>query len=291
MRDAADGRAFAVAVWILLAATAVAGTAGVLGGILSPALVPDLIALWPLLAVALVVGMLGRWLARRRGGRSRAILPLTLFSALVLAASLHLGGWDWLPSAEARLTGPPAADSGEVTELVVQMSAEIRVRPASGSAAYRVDPMLRGGLAGVPEATETSTDGDLSVVLRAASDSPSWYSFAGWKVSLSPEMRWRLVLNGRLDADLGDLDLTSAVLAGAGVVDLGEPPVEGGSVIVAGDFNLVVPAGAGVVVDGPATVPPSWETTERGARSPAAGDDDRWSISIQGDVDVTFIEG
>lgn len=290
MRDAADGRAFAVAVWILLAAVAVAGIAGVLGGILSSALVPDLIALWPLLAVALAVGVLGRWLARRRGGRSRAILPLTLFSAVVLAASLHLGGWEELPSAEARLTGPPAA-SGEVAELVVQMSAEIRVRPSTGRSAYRVDPILRGGLAGVPEATETSTDDDLSIVLSAASDPPSWYSFAGWNVFLSPEVRWRLVLNGRLDADLGDLDLSSAVLAGSGVVDLGHPPVEGGSVIVAGDLDLVVPADAGVVVDGPATVPPSWESTERSARSPAADDDGRWSISVQGDADVTVVEG
>lgn len=292
MTTGTDGRAFAVAVWILIVAVAVAGTAGVLGGILSTSLVPDLVALWPLLAVVLVVGLVGGWAARRRGHRSRAILPLMLFSGIVLALSLHLGGWAGLPTAEARLTGPETPDLGEVAEFVTQIAGEIRVRPLqSNSAAYQVDPILRGGRTGVPEATETSVDGRVSIVLGAAAEAPSWYSFAGWEVALSPEMRWRVVLNGVLDADLTALTITSAVVAGKGLVRLGDPPPGGAAVIVAGDVDVVVPSGAGVAVEGDASVPGSWECDSGRCRSPAADEGDRWTISLRGDVAVTVDEG
>lgn len=293
MTENRDGRAFAVAVWILLAAVAVTATAGVVGGILSTSLVPDLIALWPLLVVASLIGLLGRWLARRAGRRSRALLPLTLFSAVVLAASLHLGGWEALPSAEARLTGPPATGLSVPAELIVQVSGEIHVKPSrAGDAAYRVEPIPRGGRVGVPQATETSVDGNMSIVLAATSDSPDWYRYAGWELTLSPEVPWRLVLNGELAADLTSFDLASATLAGSGTVRLGSPPSGGASVIVAGNIDVVVPPGAAVVVHGAASVPPTWETTAGGARSPAAGEGegDNWSVSVQGDVAVTVVE-
>lgn len=291
MTSRRGGHPFAVAAWILFGAVVVASVVGVLGGILSRSYVVDMAAMWPLLAGALLLGLLGRRMGRR-SARSPAILPLTLFTAVVLAASLHLGGWDPLPSASARLTGPGVEELSDPTELVVQVIGELVIGPGDGSA-YAVSPIQRGGQVGVPQATETSVDGAVSVRIEAAPDAPSWYTFAGWEVALSPGVSWRLVLNGRIDADLSSLVIDSGAVAGSGTVRLGEPSEGGASVIFAGNFQIIVPPDAAVVVDGEASVPADWTRTDGRARSPSAGSDgaDAWRLSIQGDVPVMIREG
>lgn len=291
MRASRGGHPFAVAVWMLCGAVVVASVAGVMGGILSRSFVVDMAAMWPLVAAAVLIGLSGRWLGRRRA-RSQALLPLALFTALVLGASLHLGGWDRLPSASARLTGPEDGILSQPTELVAQVVGDLELAAGEPSVAYSVRPILRGGLVGAPRATETVTDGSLSVRIEAAPDAPAWYQFAGWSISLSPRVPWRLVLNGSMDADLTGLPLSSGALAGSGSVRLGEPPEGGAGLILAGDFVVTVPPGAAVVVDGEAVVPSGWEAAEGGSRSPAAsGDGEAWRLTIQGDVPVTIREG
>ncbi|HEX2154308.1 MAG TPA: hypothetical protein VHL52_10060 [Acidimicrobiia bacterium] len=282
------GHPFTVAAWILVGAVVVAAVAGVMGGILSSSLVVDLAALWPLLVVAVVAGLLSRLGKRPR--KARAILPLGIFTALVLGGALHLGGWDQLPSAAARLTGPPPGEMSEPTELVAQLSGEVQLHPLRSGPAYRVSPILLGGNVGVPMATETSVDGSVSVRIEADGDAPSWYSFAGWRIGLSPEVPWRLVLNGRIEADLAALAVTSAAIAGSGSLRLGQPPADGSNIIIAGDFDLSVPAGTAVVVSGEANVPAGWETGGGRARSPGEGAERSWSISVQGEVVPTIRE-
>src|SRR5690606_31189679 len=136
---------------------------------------------------------------------------------------------------------------------------------------------------GVPHATETSVDDALSVQLEAASDVPAWYRFAGWSIDLSPDVAWRLVLNGQIDADLTALTITSAAIAGSGRIRLGSPPADGSSVIVAGDLDVVVPPDAAVVVNGEANVPPGWEEAGDRVTSPEGADGGVWSISVQGE--------
>lgn len=282
------GHPFTVAAWILVVALIVAGVAGVLGDILSSSLVVDLAAMWPLLALAIVLGTLVA--LRGKSRRSGAVLPLAILTGFVLAGALHIGGWDRLPSATARLTGPPVGEMSQPTELVAQISGELVVSAQNGDAAYRVDPILRGGAAGVPRATETSVDGDMSIRLEAAEDTPAWYSFAGWRIGLDPTVTWRLVLNGDIDADLTTLVLSSAAIAGSGSLRLGQPPGDV-SVILAGDIDVTVPAGSAVVVDGEANVPSSWEQVAGGSASPAGADDGAWRISVQGDATPTIREG
>lgn len=282
------GHPFTVAAWILVVALVVAGAAGVLGDILSPSLVVDLAAMWPFLAVAVLLGALVAWRGKSR--RSGAVLPLAILTVLVLAGALHIGGWDRLPSATARLSGPAAAEMSRPTELVAQISGELVVEAKNGDTAYRVDPILRGGAAGVPRATETSVDGDMSISLEAAEDTPAWYSFAGWHIGLDPNVTWRLVLNGDIEADLTALVLSSAAIAGSGSLRLGQPP-DDVSVILAGDFDVTVPAGSAVVVDGEANVPSSWEEVGGGSASPVDADDGAWRISVQGEATPTIREG
>ena len=291
MTSPRGGHPFAVAVWILCGAVVVASVAGVLGDILSRSYVVDMAAMWPLIAGALVLGLLARWLGRR-SPRSRALLPLALFTALVLGAGLHLSGWEQLPSASARLTGPDVAALSDPTELVAQVVGELEIAASDNDVAYSVVPIQRGGMVGVPQATETSTDGDLSVTIEAAADAPSWYRFAGWRLELAPDVPWRLILNGEIDADLREVAVGSGAVAGSGAIRLGSPPQGGAGIILAGDFVVTVPAGAAVIVDGEAVVPSGWETSGDRHLSPTAVDGaDVWRLTIQGDVPVTVREG
>lgn len=291
MTDPRGRHPFAVAAWLLVGAVVVATGAGILGGILSKSLVVDLVAMWPLFALLLMLGIIGWIRGRKKQRRAGAILPLAVFSALVLAVAVHLGGWDQLPSSEARLTGPPVGELSDPTLLTVQIVGDLEVGPVADGSGYRVEPLLRGGLVGVPEATEISVDGDLSVRVSAA-EAPSWYTFSGWSLGLSTEVGWRLIFNGTIDADLTTMTVESAAMAGSGVVRLGTAPPNGGSLIVAGDFRVIVPPDSSVQVRGEAEVPPDWETTEAGARSPTGeAEASRWTIDVQGDAPARVVEG
>lgn len=281
---------YVVAAWIVVFALIVAVSVGVVSGILSPALVVDLVAMWPLVLVVIAAGLVGSWRGRRHHARAGAILPLAIFTALVLAISLHLGGWSQLPTGEARLTGPPAEELSNPTRLTVQISGDLIVRSEDG-AGYRVDPILRGGSVGVPQATETSVDGALSIVLGSAQKAPSWYRFSGWKLGLAPIVGWRLVLNGAIDADLTGLEVDALAMGGSGRVDLGPAPEVGADVVLSGDFDLSVPAGSAVRVIGPARVPSGWTSDSDGYSSPAA-DPDRplWTVRVKGDMPLRVTE-
>jgi hypothetical protein len=291
MTSGRGGHPFAVAVWILCGAVVVASVAGVLGDILSRSYVVDMAAMWPLLVGALMLGLIARWLGRR-SPRSRALLPLALFTVLVLGAGLHLSAWERLPSASARLTGPGVEVLSDPTELVAQVVGELELEATEADVAYSVVPIQRGGMVGVPQATETTTDGDLSVRIEAAPDAPSWYRFAGWRIGLSPRVSWRLVLNGEIEADLRQVSISSGAVAGSGSLRLGDPPPTGAGIIVAGDFVVTVPDGAAVTVDGEAAVPSDWATSDERHSSPAAAEGgDAWRLTIQGDTPVTVREG
>lgn len=282
---------FVVAAWMVVLALVLAVSVGVVSGILSPALVVDLVALWPLVVVVVIAGLVGSWRGRRHHARTGAILPLAIFTALVFAISLHLGGWSQLPTAAARLTGPPAEELSNPTRLTVQISGDLVVRTDADGAGYRVDPILRGGPVGVPQATETTVEGALSVVLSSAQAAPSWYRFSGWKLGLAPVVGWRLVLNGSIDADLTGLEIDALAMGGSGRVSLGEPPDAGADVALAGDFDLSVPAGTAVRVVGPASVPSGWSADAGGYSSPAAESGaPSWTVRVTGDTPVRLTE-
>lgn len=288
MTSAGGRHPFTVAAWIIVAAMLVAGVVAVVGDILSSALVVDLVAMWPLLVLVVAVGLVAWWRSRRSGTpRAGAILPLSIISVLVLAVAVHLGGWDELPSAETRLVGPPPTELSSTVALTAQIDGRLLVGAVAGGAAYTVDPILRGGGVGVPEAVETSVDGEISIEMQAA-DAPDWYRFAGWDLGLSPDLSWRLVLNGAMEANLSDLPVEALAAGGSGSVALGDPPDGGGSVVVSGAFALSIPAGAAAVARGEVVVPDGWDEDGDTVRSPADGA--AWRIRVEGDTPVRITE-
>lgn len=285
MSPSQGGHPLATAVWILLGAVVVAGAAGIAAGILSPVLILDLASLWPLVGVATLLGAWGR--RRSTQPRGKALLPMALFTSLVLAAALHLGGWELLPSAEGRLTGPELSEVSDPTEIRVNVSGDL-VLGANAGAAYRIEPILRGGSVGVPGATETYVNGDLSIWIEEI-EAPDWYAFAGWRLTLNPEVAWKLILNGALDADLTELEIESAAIAGSGTILLGTPPPGGSGLIVAGPFTVTVPDGTAVIVNGPVVAPPDWVRDGDTTSSPHSGDrSDRWRIAVQGESPIVI---
>jgi hypothetical protein len=286
MSDTARRHPFTVAAWILVGALVVAGVAGVGGDIVSRSIVVDLVAMWPLLAVVVLAGVAGWLRGRRRRARAGAILPLAIISALVFTAALHLGGWDQLPSAQARLTGPTTDGVSDTVQLTLQIPGDLHIGPVSDGAAYRVDPIMRGGGVGVPAAIETAVDGQLSVLIEEDVAS-GWYTFSGWRLSLSPGVEWRLILNGRLDADLAELKVASMAVAGSGLVALGSPSPTGGTVVAAGDLTISVPVAVAVTAVGNVVVPGGWEPIDDGYRSPPT-EGPAWTIRVSGDSTVTI---
>src|SRR5690606_13346824 len=146
--------------------------------------------------------------------RAGAILPLSLFTALVLAGAIHLEGWEQLPSASVRLVGPDPSVLSDPTDLVAQISGDLTVS-ATDTAAYVAEPVARGGPVGVPQPTETSGDCALSIRSGAGPAAASWYAFSCWEIGISPAGAWRLVRNGQIDADLTAITLSSAAIAGS----------------------------------------------------------------------------
>lgn len=273
--ESGGGHAWAIGGWLLVGAVIFAVVSGVVGGVLSRALVVDAVALWPLFLGGIVLGT-GIWALARRWTRRGGFPPLVVFSTLILACGLHLSGWDALPSATARLTGPGLAGIDPPVSLAVRLEGELGIDDGPGAPLYRIDPILRGGGVGAPEATEIRTGGNLAIELGQV-DAPGWYRFAGWELRLSPATSWDLALGGELDADMRSLAVTSADLAGEGEVRLGPPPF-GGQVTVRGDITLMVPADAPAQVRGPASVPADWPREGNTATSPADGPG--WTIIV-----------
>jgi hypothetical protein len=267
--------------WLLLAAVVVTAGAGIGTAILSPALLLDLVSLWsgtvPALVAALIIG-----LRRNHSPRSPAVVPLLLFTWLVLAVASHLIAWAPLPSSAAELSGP-GADGIPVVGLSVDSGGELVVTEGLPGPAYQVEFIRRGGVVGVPVATELSLPESLAVDVEAHNTS-IWYRFAGWRVTLDPRPVWDLSLSGQVRADLGSLKVNSLRVEGGGVVILGvaDGPT---TVNIGGIFQVFLPSGAAAEVRGGARSP--WPVTDGVARSPISGEG--WIISADSRTTVSVL--
>ncbi len=250
----------------MLAFTVAVGAFAVLSGILSRALLVDVVSFWPG-AVAAAASLPVVWAVRNRSHRVRAVPPLILLTWIVLGSAAHLSGWALLPSSAAELIGPPAV-AGPV-EFAAQVDGRMVVTAGEGPSLYRVRFLRRGGTVGVPVAEEF---GDPLQVMVGEEPGGTWFRFAGWVVELSAAPRWDLRFDpggGRADVDLRGVDVNSIALAGRGTLELGADG--SGTVQVAGTYTVSVPRDTPVRLEGAGTVPDGWIPTPEGWRSPAEG--------------------
>jgi hypothetical protein len=246
---------------------------GISAAVFSPGLVLDSISLWPGLipfALALIV------VAIRKGWRRRAgaIPPLLLLTWMILVIATHLAAWPPLPSSSAELVGP-ASFAGPIT-LSVHSPGSLRLAAADGVGTYRIGFVRLGGEVGIPGAEETATATGLSVSIHDEGTT-EWFRYAGWRVDLDPSSPWNLSLGGDVTVDLTGLVIGSLSLDGSGTSLLGTTD-RGTPVSVHGAFEISIPPGVPARVVGQAEVPPGWQPTSDGFRSPDEGDG--WIIAV-----------
>ena len=187
-------------------------------GWLSVSIVLDFLAWWPvwILLVGLVFLAKGRriWKVRLSG-----LVSVLVTAGLLLFAAGHILGWAVMPSSSQRLVGP-VTGSEPSAALSARIDGQISVAQGSGFL-YEVDPIRRGGEIGVPSASEQVHGANISVLLEAPLD-PGFYKFAGWDMTLSGLPTWNLTLEGEIDADLSELDVSGVQVFGSGVLALGQ---------------------------------------------------------------------
>ncbi len=253
------------ALWAIPVGIIGGATVASVAGVLSGAVMLDVIAWWP---VWFVLGAIAHRARGRYLGLVRAsgLVPLLGVVATVVFLVAHLQGWALMPSASTRLVGPePDFDRAS---LVAEVDGWLRV---GGDAVflYEAFPIRWGGAVALPTAVEQTVEDTIAVVLQP-NERDSFQSFRGWDVGLSTAPLWELRLGGTIEADLSGLRLTALDLGGGGMVRFGAP-LRATDVDVGGNFTLVFPAGAAVRVIGEATVPPGWTQVSDGWSSPNAG--------------------
>ena len=253
----------------VLIAAVVAGGVGVGSEILSPGLALDLISLWPGLvpaALAAVLVTLRRaW--RRRLGALPQLLALTW---LALGVAAHLDGWPPLPSSAAELAGPEDNYTTGSLEIHLDGLLEVTTGGADGML-YEVGFIRLGGDVGLAEAEEVILEEAIAVALQDSGTTP-FFSYAGWRVSLSSEPVWSLDLEGEIGADLTELQISGMSAGGSGWLRLGSFDTPTPLEITRGDFEVTIPAATPVTITGDAQVPEGWVVVDGGYRAPVGGD-------------------
>lgn len=251
--------------WLMAGFTLVALGVAIIGRLLPPVLVFDLVALWPLPAVAILVAFVVR--LARANGVTRVLAPLLLVTWLILGV-----GWWWVgsppsPSRAADIIGPPQVPS-EVA-LAIAVDGEVTITVDEDNV-YSVRMTDRGGMAGAPDVLETRQDEVMAVTMQERADS-GWYRASGWDVTLHPAALWQINVKATVvDLQLSGVPLQHLGVTGDGKIVLGDPT---GLVIIdlQGVIDLSIPAGVAVQVVGTAEVPDGWVITDSGSTSPAPG--------------------
>jgi hypothetical protein len=268
-----------VALWLLFSMATFAIAVAIVAQLLSTTLILDMAALWPAVALGLVVVPV----ALLRRGFWRWIPPAILLAWLLAGLGLHLNAVSMLPSAvgdveidvDAAEVGTAKLSAGPIDVLAVDFD--------GGETLASVTMRRRGGRVAPAIATPLVGDGRAEIVLSERDD-PGLFEFEGWQLSLGDVESWELdVAATSLEIDTAGVGQASIQASGAGSIALF--PVDGESVLdVTGVFDISVPRGVGVVIDGEATTPNDWTRTERGLASPGAT---QWTVVVAGDSRVT----
>lgn len=268
-----------IALWLLFSMTTVALAVAIVANLLSTTLVLDLAALWPAVALALITFLVALF----RRGPWRWAPPAILLAWLLSGLGLHLNAVPLLPSAVGDVVvdvdpadvGTASLTAGPIDLLTVDFS--------EGEELASVTMRRRGGQVAPAVATPLVGDGRAEIVLEERED-PGFFEFEGWELELGDVGSWEIdVAAARLEIRTDGARQASIQASGAGIIVLS--PVTGDSVLdVTGVFDITVPRGVGVVLDGEASTPTDWTPTDRGLASPGTT---QWTLIVAGDSRVT----
>lgn len=268
-----------VALWLLFSMATVAIVVATVASLLSTTLILDLAALWPAAGLAL----LSLPLALLRRGVWRWFPPVILLVWLIAGLGLHLAAVGILPSAagdidievDAAEIGAARLTAGPVDVLVVDFS--------GGDTLASVSMNRRGGAVAPAVATPLVGDGRAEIVLTERDD-PGLFQFEGWHLTLGGVASWELDL-AATSLELSTEGVGQATIQASGAGSIALSSVDGDSVLdVTGVFDISVPRGVGVILDGDAATPTDWTRTERGLASPG---DTAWTLVVAGDSRVS----
>lgn len=255
--------------WLLLAGVALLlGAALAAGGLLRRSVVLDLVSFWPGWIVTAGVLLIYRRVSHMRqrfpGYGLGPALPYSLMGWLVVALSLHMVGWEMLPSSADRLEGPAVTDRIATTAIDVRLDGALVVE-AGAEFLYEVSSLASAGAVAPPRGEELLTGDDLEIRLREGPEA-GWFGSGGWNLALIPGPGWSLsVAAAEVEADLRDLSLRSLRVEADGVIRLGAARGDVAASLT-GDLVVEVPEEVSVDLSGPATVGSGWEPTDTGRR-------------------------
>lgn len=267
-----------MALWLLFSMATIAIVVAIAAKLLSASLILDLAALWPAVALGAVVLPL----ALLRGGIWRFLPPLVFLVWLLSGLALHLAAFSLLPSAAGDLDVGVGADEVGTAQLTAGPIDSLQLDFAGGDELVSVTMIRRGGDVAPPDATPLVGDGRAEIVLAERED-PGFFEFEGWQLRLGDVGSWDLnVAASELTIDTNGIAQASITASGAGHVALSD--VFNESLLeLTGVFEVTVPRGVGVVLDGQATTPNDWTRTERGLTAPG---DVAWTLIVSGDSRV-----
>ena len=231
-------------------------------------MVLDLVSFWPGWVVTAGVLLIHRRVSHTRqrfpGYGLGPALPYSLMGWLAVALSLHMVGWEMLPSSADRLDGPAVTDRIATTAIDLRLDGALVVE-AGAEFLYEVSSLSSAGAVAPPRGEELLTGDDLDVRLREGSEA-GWFGSGGWNLALNPGRDWSLAAAAaEVEADLREVTLTSLRVEADGTIRLG--PARGDvHASLAGDLVVEVPVEVSVDLSGPATVGPGWEPTDAGRR-------------------------
>ena len=259
--------------------SAVAIFVSIAASLLSISLILDLAAMWPVLVLGIIFGIL----SVVRGGVWRWVTPLVLVGWMLATMGLHLAALDLLPSAVGDLQLEVGSDEVGTAQLRAGPLAAVDLSFAEQPQLLSVDMRRRGGDIGPAQVTPLVGDGRAEIVLTERTDA-GFYRFEGWDLTLGIVESWEIDLAAaRLDIDTSGVRRATIRATGAGAIHLAAVPGES-IVEVTGVFNVTVPRGVGVVLDGEATTPHDWTRTDRGLSAPG---EVVWTLIVSGDSSVT----
>lgn len=244
----------------------------IVGRVLSPTLVLDLVALWPLLVpvipslVTVVVRPQSRW---------AGMAPMFVLTWLFTGLTLHLSGSGAVPSAAADVVSSVVSDDAAARLELEAAEGEVTLGAGSG---LKVRMDRTGGRLGAAVVELIGVEPTVVSVTGGAEE--GWFRFGGMTITLPDFPAWTLQVSAPVvDLDVRGLTVNDvAVSARGGWIRLG-PVTSPASLVVSGPLRIEIPEDVPATVEGSAAVPPSWVAAAGGLRAPPGGVG--WTITVE----------